>query len=176
MTYWHGFSQTEPAVIEVWWVAERKPDTFSRVIMSVLMSDHSHVCFKFKDRVWHAVPPSVRDDSARVALEGSIIRWKKTIQLDCSEVVFQAFLEGEKGKEYSLSQGASMAFSFLARLPYVGQWLLGWRSKRACSTFVGNAVHHHVAPDSPFRLKTAMHRWTPPYLVKAWKADQVDHG
>lgn len=156
----------KPAIIEVLWIGEMRPDRFSKLIQFYLKKNYSHNAFVFRNtgRLWHATTPGgVKDEDFFDAMKGCVIRAAKEVTLDVSEDFFAGWLEGERGKGYAHAQN----FGLLAPIiqPFVGDGA----QRRNCSEFVARALQFSKEWKPQFPVNTD---WiTPAHTYKILKPE-----
>ena len=148
----------DKAVITAFWIGEVKPDFLSTLIQIFLTwkthtrkikYSHNALLFHYTGKVWHSTTTDnpnlcgVIEEDMKDALAGSLVRYKKTIQLECTNEFFAGWLEGERGKAYSGRQNWANVIPFLQ--PFFEN---GDRS-RNCSEFLARALRW-----SPYKFPT----------------------
>lgn len=124
----------EQAVIEAVWIGEADPDLGSRLIQWFINKKYSHNGFIFEGKLWHATTPGgVRVDDPEKALDGCVIRYRKTIPLTVTREFFRGWLEGELGKVYSYTQNVGLMLKFTRFVFKNGD------AERNCSEFLARA-------------------------------------
>ncbi len=142
------------AKVEVLWIAEVEPDKFSRLIMWKMNRPYSHCEI-----------PILIDEPEYIANAGCRIVYKKDFELICSVDVFQAELEGERGKGYGTWQNWGIVFPWLRHLLRNGDAL------RNCSEFVACKVNKYLPYDSSYILTGDLDWYSPKDLEDAWAPD-----
>lgn len=103
--------------IQIFGSKEKKPDTLSKVIMSRLGCDYSHVGIIFDGIIYHAVGEGVCTISQEEFLKERdfSLLLDVTNKVQPSTDILFGWLEGRKGTEYSTSQYLGFAFPELQR-------------------------------------------------------------
>lgn len=132
------------AIITALWVGEKAPDAFSWAIQAFLAfktrrsTNFSHNAFIFHatGKIWHATfPGGVREEDASTFLGShSLVRYSKTLVLDCSVDTFTSFLESERGKSYSHTQNIAHFLPMFFR-----RFFRNGDRQRNCSEFLAKA-------------------------------------
>ena len=116
--------------IQVAFTCEKKPDIISKIIMWVLKSTYSHVFLVHNESIYHSVGDGVCKIKLSDYLKTHNLIKYFDVELDCSEEVFEAFMAGEDGKDYSESQYIGFMF------PFMQSYFDNDNEKRICSEFV----------------------------------------
>jgi len=152
------------AVIHALWVGEPKPDFGSGLIQRVIGANYSHNCFIYEKTgmLWEATfdqddrNSGVISRPPRLALQGSIIRAHKRIQLTITNDGFEEWLDRERSKPYSHGQNAGAVWPWT-------RWLFGnGPDRRNCSELLAAACRwsqykfpkctDYIKPTDTFRV------------------------
>ncbi len=158
---------SKPAEIDVLWIAERKPDLFSSLIMWFLKRPYSHnaIIYLKTGMIWHAHAPGVCEEPLGVVLKGCRIAASRRLSLNVTEEYFEGFLEGERGKAYDNQANIGLVFpwlyGFIKKIPGLRRLIQNPDAARNCSEFVCNIVDRFHTP-LPGRKNT----WTPAFSEK----------
>jgi hypothetical protein len=116
--------------VKVAFTREKEPDFVSKSIMWVMKTDYSHVFFIHEGNIYHSIGLGVCKQDLESYLEDHIIVKEFEVELACSKEVFEAFVAGEDGKDYSQSQYIGFIF------PMFQSFFDNNNEKRICSEFV----------------------------------------
>lgn len=143
--------------VQICWMAEKKPDFVSRMIMKYDKSDFSHVLIRFMDRhgldsIYHATGRGVHIEPFDPYLHNHKVVSFKKIELDISQEFFWGYVSGSDGKEYSRWQ--------IVRIFTGINLFKNNKTKMICSETVGELMHFY----SDYKLEGDRDLWTPKYL------------
>jgi len=148
--------------VTICWMAEKKPDFISRMVMRVDKAPYSHVLVRFNDRfgvdsIYHATGKGVHIQPFRNYLDTHKIVYSKVVHLKCTNQFFWGYISGSDGKEYSRWQ--------IFRIFTGVSWFKNGKAKMICSETVGELLHYH----SKYQLEGDRDLWTPRYLYEVFK-------
>ena len=123
--------------IKVCFTSEKKPDFTSRMIMKIMRTSYSHVFFVHKGNIYHSVGEGVCVEPYEKYLESHDLVEEFDVDLVCTEEVFEAFMDGEKEKEYSMSQYLGFV------IPFMQKYVDNNNAKRICSELVAVALQNY---------------------------------
>ncbi len=137
--------------VEIVWFMNLEAEWSSKLIMKSMKKNYSHVAIigtalNGKKYVCHAVDQGVCYEDLNEYLKTHQVVRSKMVNLNCSQEVLEAYIQGEAGKEYSDTQLIAIAL-FAKPNTRVGKWirtkLANGDSKRICSEFVAAVLRHY---------------------------------
>lgn len=147
--------------IQVMFTRENDPDTMSSAIMMRDKANFSHVLIVFvddngKNQIFHAVGKGVCVEDYDKYFETHSAPEIFDVELNVSRDYFMGFVRGMKGKEYSQSQLAAIAF---------GKTEDNGDEKMICSELVGIVLTEMAGKKIPGKQDS----WRPIHCLKALK-------